>query len=73
LLRQHGVESEELVGQPFNPHRHEALSQGHDEAQPDHVILAVSQRGYRRGEQVIRPAKVVVNNLPPAKQGHHGR
>jgi molecular chaperone GrpE len=73
LLRQHGVESEELVGQPFNPHRHEALAQGHDEAQPDHVILAVSQRGYRRGEQVIRPAKVVVNDLPPAKQGHHGR
>jgi molecular chaperone GrpE (heat shock protein) len=41
LLRQHGVESEEIVGKPFDPHRHEALSQGHDPAKPDHAILEV--------------------------------
>jgi molecular chaperone GrpE len=34
LLRQHGVESEEIVGKPFDPHRHEALSQGHDPPNP---------------------------------------
>ena len=73
LLRQHGIESEEIVGQPFDPHRQEALSQGHDKAQPDHAILAVLQRGYRRGEVVVRPAKVVVNDLSTPKQGHHGR
>ena len=73
LLRQHGVESEEIVGKPFDPHRHEALSQSHDPAQADHAILAVYQRGYRRGEKTIRPAKVVVNDLTPSKQGHHGR
>jgi molecular chaperone GrpE len=73
LLRQHGVESEEIVGKPFDPHRQEALSQGHDPAQPDHAILNVVQRGYRRGAKVVRPAKVVVNDLTPSKQGHHGR
>jgi molecular chaperone GrpE len=73
LLRQHGVESGEIVGQPFDPHRHEALSQGHDPAQPDHTILSVLQRGYRRGEKVVRPAKVVVNDLTHAKAPHHGR
>jgi molecular chaperone GrpE len=73
LLRNHGIESEEIVGQPFDPHRQEALSQGHDAAQPDHAILAVLQRGYRRGEEVVRPAKVVVNDLSTVKQGHHGR
>ena len=73
LLRQHGVESEESIGKPFDPHRQEALSQSHDAAQPDHAVLAVLQRGYRRGEKVIRPATVVVNNLTPTKQGHHGR
>ncbi|MGA2243972.1 MAG: nucleotide exchange factor GrpE [Verrucomicrobiota bacterium] len=73
LLRQHGVESEEIVGKPFDPHRQEALSQGHDAAQPDHAVLAVLQRGYRRGEKVVRPAKVVVNDLTPSMQGHHGR
>lgn len=73
LLRQHGVESGEVVGQPFDPHRHEALSQGHDAAQPDHAILSVLQRGYRRGEKVVRPAKVVVNDLSLSKPAHHGR
>ena len=72
LLRQHGVESEQLVGKPFDPHRHEALSQGHDLAKPDHIILEVVQRGYQRGAKVIRPAKVVVNDLTAAKPARHG-
>ena len=73
LLRQHGVESEEIAGKPFDPHRQEALSQGHDPAQPDHSILEVVQRGYRKGAKVVRPAKVIVNDLTTFKQGHHGR
>ena len=73
LLRQHGVESEEIIGKPFDPHRHEALSQGHDPAKPDHAILEVVQRGYQRGAKVVRPAKVVVNDLTPSKPQRHGR
>jgi molecular chaperone GrpE len=73
LLRQHGVESEEIVGTPFNPHRQEALAQGHDPAQPDHAVLTVLQRGYRRGEKVIRPAKVTVNDLTAPKQRRDAR
>jgi molecular chaperone GrpE len=63
LLRQHGVESDEIMGQPFDPHHHEALTQGHDPTQPDYAVLTVHQRGYRKGEKVIRPAKVTVNDL----------
>ena len=73
LLRQHGVASEEIVGQPFDPHRQEALSQGHDPAQPDHAILQVIQRGYQKGTKIVRPAKVVVNDLMAAKPTRHGR
>jgi len=73
LLRQHGVESEEIMGKPFDPHRHEALSQGHDPTLPDQAILEVIQRGYRKGAKVIRPAKVVVNDLTAAKPASHGR
>ena len=73
LLRLHGVESEELVGKPFDPHRHEALAQGCDEAQPDHAILEVVQRGYQKAAKVLRPAKVVVNALTPSKPHRHGR
>ena len=71
LLRQHGIETEEIVGQPFDPHRHEAVSQRHDPPQANQAILEVFQRGYRRGEKVFRPAKVVVNELKHTKQGYH--
>jgi molecular chaperone GrpE len=73
LLRQHGVESEEIVGKPFDPHQHEALSQGHDPALPDHAILEVVQRGYRKGTKIVRPAKVIVNDLTASKPARNGR
>ena len=73
LLRQHGVESEEIVGQPFDPHQQEALSQGPDPAQPDHAILQVIQRGYRKGTKIVRPAKVIVNDLTASKPARNGR
>lgn len=73
LLRQHGIETEESVGQPFDPHRHEAVSQRHDSAQADHAILEVFQRGYQRSAKVFRPAKVVVNDLLPPKKANHAR
>jgi len=73
LLRQHGVESEEITGKPFDPHRYEALSQGHDPAQPDHAVLEVVQRGYRKGTKILRPAKVIVNDLTTARPARHGR
>ena len=71
LLYQHGVETDEIVGQLFDPHRHEALSQRYDPSQPDRAILEVFQRGYRRGEKVFRPAKVVVNDLAHSRDVHH--
>jgi hypothetical protein len=65
LLRHHGIEPEDSLGQPFDPHRHEALRVDHDASKPDHTIL-VFQRGYRRGNEVFRRAKVVVNDLSDA-------
>jgi molecular chaperone GrpE len=63
LLQRHGVEPEEPLGQPFDPHRHEALAVRADHGQPDHAVLEVSQHGYRRGGEVLRPARVIVNDL----------
>jgi hypothetical protein len=39
--------------------------------EPDRAILEVVQRGYRRGAKIIRPAKVVVNDLTQSNQGRH--
>lgn len=61
LLHRHGIEPGNDLGRPFDPHRQEAVSVRHDPLQSDRVVLEVAQRGYCRGEQVFRPAKVIVN------------
>ena len=73
LLSRHGIETQEGVDQPFDPHLHEAVSLRHDPAHADQAVVEVLQRGYRRGTKSFRPAKVVVNDLTPAKHTHHGR
>jgi molecular chaperone GrpE (heat shock protein) len=64
-----GIELEASLGRPFGPLYHEAVSVRHDPSQPDHVILETFQRGYRRGNEVFRPAKVVVNDLRHTDDG----
>src|SRR5262245_8952132 len=66
LLRRHGIEPENSLGRPFDPHRHEAIAVRRDPSQPNQVVLEQFQSGYRRGNEVFRPAKVAVNDLPPA-------
>lgn len=73
LLRQHGVEPEESLGRPFDPHRHEAVAARRDPRRPDHAVLEVYQRGYRQGDAVFRPAKVVVNDLSRPEAFGHAR
>jgi molecular chaperone GrpE len=78
LLREHGVEPEESLGLVFDAHRHEAISQNHEPAQPTHAILKVFQRGYRKSGQVFRPAKVMINKVDEHDPGnprtvHHAR
>ena len=63
LLHRHGIEASADQGQPFDPHRHEAVSVRADPDQPDQTVLEVLQRGYRRGDAVFCPARVVVNDL----------
>jgi molecular chaperone GrpE len=71
LLRQHGIEPEDSLGRPFDPLRHEAVGARLVPSQPDHAVLEVLQRGYRRGREIFRPAKVVVNDLNRAETNHH--
>jgi len=60
LLDRRGVEKIEAVGTPFDPEFHEALtSLPSDEADPNTVLQEI-QPGWRIGERVLRPAKVVV-------------
>jgi len=59
-LARFGIEPYWPVGERFDPQRHEAVAQqAIDGAQPG-TIVEVYQRGYRLGESVLRPARVVV-------------
>ncbi len=64
LLERHGVTPISTDGK-FDPHVHEALLSRPSEAEEGSVIDVV-QRGYKLGERVVRPARVVVAAPPPA-------
>ena len=55
-----GVERYGEAGEVFDPHRHEAIAQAPVEGAQSGTITEVYQLGYRLGEDVLRPAKVVV-------------
>jgi molecular chaperone GrpE len=48
------------LGEKFDPHKHQAISQQEADGEPNHV-LTVLQKGYQLHERVIRPALVVVS------------
>jgi molecular chaperone GrpE len=59
-IRRLGIESFRPDGEPFDPEQHEAMAtQPAGDAKPGSV-LEVYQAGYRIGDSVIRPARVVV-------------
>jgi molecular chaperone GrpE len=56
-----GVEAYAPIGEPFDPHWHEALQTRAEEGTKPGRILEVMQKGYRLDDQVLRPARVVVS------------
>src|ERR671923_1730602 len=64
VLRKEGLEEVATDGK-FDPHVHEALLSQPSEAEEGSVI-EVLQKGYRLGDRVIRPARVVIASAPKA-------
>lgn len=58
-----GVEAIESVGKPFDPKLHEAGGSKKDESKADGEVLEEVIKGWKFGEVVLRPAKVIVNEL----------
>ena len=63
-LRALGVEREDPSEHPFDPARHEAVSVVPVPADRDGAVVATVSPGYRIGEEVLRPARVVVGKAP---------
>jgi molecular chaperone GrpE len=52
------IESQDL---PFNPDEHEAVMQRPSSDHPDGTVIQVLAQGYKLGDRVLRPSKVVVS------------
>ncbi len=68
LLERHGVKAIETDGK-FDPYVHEALLSQPSEAEEGSVIDVV-QKGYKLGDRVVRPARVVVAGPPTPPPAH---
>jgi molecular chaperone GrpE len=60
-LTRAGIEVVDPQDEKFDPNLHEALSTLAVEGTEPGVVVEVMQKGYRLGEQLIRPARVVVS------------
>ncbi|HEY7856495.1 MAG TPA: nucleotide exchange factor GrpE [Terriglobales bacterium] len=58
--REVGLEPVEALGQPFDPHVHEAIEMVPTDEAPEGHVVEELQRGYRLRERLIRPAMVKV-------------
>jgi molecular chaperone GrpE len=59
-LVRNGIEAVDPQGEKFDPNLHEALSTQPVDGAATGTVVEVMQKGYRLGEQLIRPARVVV-------------
>lgn len=56
-----GLEPFGKEGDMFDPHMHEAASEEIREDTTSGIILQIVERGWKRGEHILRPAKVIVS------------
>ncbi len=59
-----GISPIDPHGETFDPHAHEALLSAASEAHPAGAVSQVIARGYRQGDRLLRPARVVVSTGP---------
>ena len=63
-----GVEKIDALGEPFDPHLHEALMHEERSDSEDGMIVDVIQAGYRIQDRILRPARVVVAQSPSQEE-----
>lgn len=60
VLKQVGVEPIDALGQPFDPHWHEAVSHQEVDTTDDGMVLQQLRKGYKLKDRLLRPATVIV-------------
>lgn len=60
LLDAENVTAIETMGKPFDPAVSEAVGTAPNASVPDGTVIAEARRGYRIGDEMLRPAQVIV-------------
>lgn len=69
VLEKSGLKPLDVVGKPFDPHLHEAVTHLPSDEHPADVIVAQTRQGYLFGGKLLRAAQVVVSSGPAAAAG----
>ena len=64
-----GVEAVPGVGADFNPEAHEAIDMADVDTEQDEKVTAEYQKGYKFGDQLLRPARVQVGRARAQSAG----
>ncbi len=67
FLKAQDVRLIEALGQPFDPSLHEALLLVETDEKPN-IVLEEFERGYRRGDRLLRPSRVKVSKRKESKE-----
>ena len=69
ILRSEGLTPVPALGQPFDPHIHEAVETVEAPDQPEGMVVEEVQKGYMMGEEMLRPARVKVSANASPNEG----
>jgi len=65
VLERYGIKRVQPVGEPFNPHLHQAVMEIQRSDVPAGTVVQVFQAGFTIGDRVLRPAMVAVSKGGP--------
>jgi molecular chaperone GrpE len=65
FLREHGVESVNAEGNPFDPNLHDAVSHEPNSDVTEGTVIRQLRKGFKLKDRLIRPASVIVSKGPP--------
>jgi len=61
VLKSYNVQEIKTMGEKFDPRWHEAISEEEAEGQEVGIVLKELEGGYKRGDKVIKPARVIIS------------
>lgn len=68
VLANNGIIQIDAKDQEFDPHLHEAVEMVVTDKHPPGIVVEEQARGYKIGDRVLRPSRVVVSKAPEEKE-----